>query len=456
MSPEEADRLVKKSCDKFAGVIYCYTNRVNGKKYIGQTIEPITRHLSHVKHSRYQYKELRLPFHKALAKYGVENFKYEILDFVTAETYEELKLLLNAFEIVQIYKNDAHTKGYNATIGGEGVGVGKSHPNAKQILEYNLETKELTNTYGSLVDAGRAHRVSDGVIRNLVKHKTFSLHGKVFCYEGESPLYEDPRPVKPRIHYYTLEGAYAGSFSCLQEACDITGIPLSSLSQAVNGKTRRHKAGNYMWFRDRRSCCVPYSEYDEMDKYSIYDSEGKYHSSYPTKTLMLKALGLTGSVQLYKALRDPKEKVRGFYIRTFKQPSIDPININPIEKPSGVVVSSYDEYGQKISSYPSRIEAAKAIGYATSSCILTACHNPWKKVNGLYWREGIQERIEICTAPIAPNTIAAFDANTMSKIGEYPHAPAASKALGVHCSGVYAVLKGAQKSSHGIIFKYII
>lgn len=63
------------------GAIYCYTNLINGKKYIGQTInDPRIRKNQHKSnHLNIKSPEYDSLIHKAFRKYGYENFKYEIL-----------------------------------------------------------------------------------------------------------------------------------------------------------------------------------------------------------------------------------------------------------------------------------------------------------------------------------------------------------------------------------------
>ena len=63
------------------GIIYCFTNLINNKKYIGQSIrEDNTRYNNHIyamtHPSSHEYES---PLHRAFRKYGIENFKYEIL-----------------------------------------------------------------------------------------------------------------------------------------------------------------------------------------------------------------------------------------------------------------------------------------------------------------------------------------------------------------------------------------
>ena len=62
------------------GIIYCYTNLINGKKYVGQTINPEKRYNQH-KSSAFNEKDkdYNTPLHRAFRKYGYNNFNYEII-----------------------------------------------------------------------------------------------------------------------------------------------------------------------------------------------------------------------------------------------------------------------------------------------------------------------------------------------------------------------------------------
>jgi len=91
--------------------LYCITNKINGKKYVGVTKkEP---HLRINEHRRGQYDNL---IAKAIKKYGWENFEWKILATtecnVEADNLE--KQLIN--EHRTYYKNG---HGYNMTYGGD-------------------------------------------------------------------------------------------------------------------------------------------------------------------------------------------------------------------------------------------------------------------------------------------------------------------------------------------------
>lgn len=101
--------------------IYIIKNKINNKVYIGQSVnaaERYTKHLSDVRNCPSQI------IHQAMAKYGIQNFWYEILEY-QIENYDEREKYW-----IQHY-NSVVPNGYNVAIGGQGVGSGIENPNAK-------------------------------------------------------------------------------------------------------------------------------------------------------------------------------------------------------------------------------------------------------------------------------------------------------------------------------------
>lgn len=100
------------------GYIYCVACLPTGKLYFGQTIRLIEerweRHIQEA-HSGSNYK-----FHRAIRKYGEENFTVEEVLTVSAPTKKELKAKLDYVEIRLIKKFNTFRKGYNMTLGGDG------------------------------------------------------------------------------------------------------------------------------------------------------------------------------------------------------------------------------------------------------------------------------------------------------------------------------------------------
>ena len=62
--------------------IYCFTNLKNNKKYIGSTIvEPNRRYSQHIYNATHENAhQYNYPLYQAIRKYGIENFKFEILE----------------------------------------------------------------------------------------------------------------------------------------------------------------------------------------------------------------------------------------------------------------------------------------------------------------------------------------------------------------------------------------
>lgn len=91
------------------GCIYMYTNKINGMKYVGQTVCRLSkRHNEHLKRDN-SYID------KALRKYGENNFTLEILEDNICDADE-----LNNKEIYWINYYDSFNNGYNLTKGGKG------------------------------------------------------------------------------------------------------------------------------------------------------------------------------------------------------------------------------------------------------------------------------------------------------------------------------------------------
>ena len=113
------------------GIIYCYTNKINGKRYVGQTINPQLRYRAHK--SSYQNpkdKEYDSLLHRAFRKYGFENFQYEIL----AKDIDSIDVLneLENYYIKQF--NCKPPTGYNVEDGGKNCAKPKTLEHRKKEI----------------------------------------------------------------------------------------------------------------------------------------------------------------------------------------------------------------------------------------------------------------------------------------------------------------------------------
>ena len=110
------------------GYIYCITNLINRKKYVGKTTSTIEKRFKeHCRDSRKERCNKR-PLYDAMNKYGIENFKIDKLEYIKDDN-----LLANREKYwIKKLNTWGHT-GYNASKGGDG-----------KIL-YNY--KEIINLY---------------------------------------------------------------------------------------------------------------------------------------------------------------------------------------------------------------------------------------------------------------------------------------------------------------------
>lgn len=100
-----ADEYIINKC---YGIVYCLENTINNKRYIGVTTRTLQKRFDeHCKADSYIGKSIR--------KYGTESFRKYVLD--QAESHEDLCNL----ESYYIEKYDTYHKGYNLTLGGDGV-----------------------------------------------------------------------------------------------------------------------------------------------------------------------------------------------------------------------------------------------------------------------------------------------------------------------------------------------
>ena len=105
--------------------LYVITNKINNKKYVGQVNQPygyLNRFKDHYKESIYCYAKKRYLclFHAAIIKYGIENFKTElILNNIPESEIDDLeKFYIKKYHT---FFRDKDCWGYNMTEGGQGV-----------------------------------------------------------------------------------------------------------------------------------------------------------------------------------------------------------------------------------------------------------------------------------------------------------------------------------------------
>lgn len=118
--------------------IYKFTNKFNGKIYIGKSKNIERRYKCHIKDSKTDEKNY---FHRALKKYGSEGFDFEVLiecPWLEGCSKEEIKKVLDYWEIfyIKYYNSNNKEYGYNQTEGGDGISIWSEELAHKQSIRY--------------------------------------------------------------------------------------------------------------------------------------------------------------------------------------------------------------------------------------------------------------------------------------------------------------------------------
>jgi group I intron endonuclease len=207
-------------------IIYKVENNLNGKIYIGSTRMDITSRKKD--HLRKANNGNVVKFYEAIITYGDEAFKWEQID--TANSIDELAQKEKRY----IIKYNSKLNGYNSDSGG---GFKKT------VYKYDLESRELVESFKCLDDAGE----SVGATRRQISRACLNVNQ---IYEGFYWSYDKFNVFEPRqdqrkklVCQYTLDNIQIALFSSIAEASTATGVNKSCIAKVCRGE--RKTAGGY-------------------------------------------------------------------------------------------------------------------------------------------------------------------------------------------------------------------
>ena len=164
------------------GYIYKITCKDTNKIYVGKSESSMeTRWKEHCRAAFLpSHGDYNFPFHRAIRKYGLDNFIVETIDKTddSEELKEKEKYWINFY--------NSYYQGYNATLGGDG----QSKYNYDDIVNYYLthnnsmvETCKYFQIYDQVVYAALKSKEID--YKNLLKRNTpkRNKNEKIFCVE---------------------------------------------------------------------------------------------------------------------------------------------------------------------------------------------------------------------------------------------------------------------------------
>lgn len=145
------------------GFIYKITNTINGKFYIGQTIQNVKERFYQHCATKCSKAVSNMAIHRAIKKYGKSNFTVEVIEEIDSVN-------LNDRERYWIKYYNSYNNGYNSTKGGQdGCKPFKDLDVESIIKEYN--TGKSLRTLGTIFKVDK-QTIKDLLIRHNVELRT--------------------------------------------------------------------------------------------------------------------------------------------------------------------------------------------------------------------------------------------------------------------------------------------
>ena len=145
------------------GFIYKITNTINGKSYIGQTIQNVKERFYQHCATKCSKAVSNMAIHRAIKKYGKSNFTVEVIEEIDSAN-------LNDRERYWIKYYNSYNNGYNSTKGGQdGCKSFKDLDVESIIKEYN--TGKSLRTLGTIFKVDK-QTIKDLLIRHNVELRT--------------------------------------------------------------------------------------------------------------------------------------------------------------------------------------------------------------------------------------------------------------------------------------------
>lgn len=197
--------------------VYCHTNKINGKKYVGVTNQKPEKRWKNGK----GYKNNPY-FYNAIEKYGWEEFDHDILftNLSRDEAGEEEKRLISKWDLTN------REKGYNV----EGGGI------SGKIVSEETKKKLSEITKKQMTPEARQY-LRECTLRQFAE-KGHPTQGHPCSDEKKTKISEAHNYHKKKIAQYTSDGVLIDVYSSLHEMERKTGCFRSAVSNYIKGKAQ--------------------------------------------------------------------------------------------------------------------------------------------------------------------------------------------------------------------------
>ena len=220
------------------GIIYGWFNTLTDMWYIGQTINPEGRFNCHI---RLSLNNDNTHFHRALRKYGLDNWVYCVLE----DNILRENLNLKEQEWIEYY--DSFYCGYNLTTGGDTNCIF-----SEEVKEKLKGQKRSEETRKRISDACKGKHLSDETKEKLSKANKGQIpwnKGKCLSNEHKKKLSESCKGNIPtnrrKVSKYDLNGNFIKKYDCITDALKENPKCGKNIIAVCQGK--RRQAGGFIW-----------------------------------------------------------------------------------------------------------------------------------------------------------------------------------------------------------------
>lgn len=363
----------------YEGYIYLIVNKINDKKYVGQTTTTIEnrarQHFSNYKNKR------KYAINLAIEKYGKDNFTVKEIEKISCTSKRELQEKLNEKEIfyIQEYQSIASEHGYNLDKGGASCSYF-----FKPVDVYDIYGN-LVKTFNGVNEAARYYEVGANTVVKMcmgIQNRCMK-HDVIFRYEGEPFDKYDTNlliPSAKTLYQFTMDGKYIGEY--LSAPIAVKELDLDISPTCLSYAARENKtAGGYVWSYNKSFTfdIENYRNYVSVDKYS---TDGKFLGNFKCVTDAGKSLNLdyvkTSSIT---DVCSGKMLTAYGYVWRYKDEPFDKYRVTSKYQP----VNQYSKGDIFIETHDTANQASKKVGLKYSGDIGKCCRGEQKTCGGYKW-----------------------------------------------------------------------
>lgn len=241
--------------------IYKITNLINGKVYIGQSKDIYYRWYDHKKESRKNRKDIVL--YCAFAKYGIENFSFEIVEECSLEDLDEKEI----FYIKQYnsYINWENSNGYNMTIGGAlcHTHVGNDDQGIK-VYQYDKDGNFISE-YRNMNKAAKAVGLKGtaSILQAIKKNGLAKGYQWRREYIEKIPKYTKKKNTL-KVLQYDKEGNFIKIHNSIEEASRSVNCNRSLIEQCCEGHCKTGKGFIWRYYKSKFSKKIKTNKYKSL------------------------------------------------------------------------------------------------------------------------------------------------------------------------------------------------